>query len=67
MTPGTHVKALRNHNRVELGTRGIVIPEPKGSLSKPDIWVWVRFEGVFMPKLMQVSEVEVIGPIDYIV
>ncbi len=66
MTPGTDVKALRNKNGVEIGKKGVVVPDPKGNIPKPSTWVWVKFEGILLPKLMLVSEVEVVGPIDYI-
>ena len=67
MNPGTHVKALKNSNRVEVGAPGIVVDNPKGGLTKPDQWAWVKFEKHYHPKLMKVSELEVVGPIDYIV
>lgn len=60
MNPGTNVKALKNYNRVEVGTPGIVVDEPKGNISRPDEWIWVKFKGINLPKLMKPKELEVV-------
>lgn len=60
MKPGTTVKALKNPNRIEVGTLGVVAEGPKGSLSRPDEWVWVQFNNVYGAKLMKPSELEII-------
>jgi hypothetical protein len=60
MIVGTRVKAVRNHNRVEEGKLGEVINPPKGhnTFSKADQWVWVKFFEIHSPKLMKLTEVE---------
>jgi len=60
MKPGMNVKALKNHNRVEVGTIGVTVDGPKGSISRPEEWVWVQFSKFYGPKLMKPSELEVI-------
>lgn len=61
MKVGTTVKALKNHNRVELGTVGVIVDGPKGGISQPSQWVWVQFNKVYTIKLMKPSELEIIN------
>lgn len=60
MTPGTTVKALKNYNRVEEGTHGEVVANPKTFFGNPEEWTWVKFSKIHDLKLMKLSELEVI-------
>jgi hypothetical protein len=61
MKAGTTVKALKNHNRVEAGTVGVVVDGPKSGITHSDAWVWVQFNKVYAIKLMKPNELEVVN------